>query len=219
MARPRRARPACTHTAIVTQECQEAVVGANAGLAALAEEAQREAVPNIARLLPVARAAGVSVIHCVVTRRADGRGSNHNAALSAYGAKTLSAEPGSHGAAVVPELGPEPSDLVLTPTARPRPDVRYRPRLGPAEPGRDNDRPSRCFAERGDPQLHHGRGQQVLRRRTPERRRRRHPHRLRPSHPQEHPLAPEHRRHHRRTHRDLGAEPGKSIARNSLGPR
>jgi nicotinamidase-related amidase len=105
-------RPA--HTAIVTQECQEAVVGANAGLAALAEEAQREAVPNIARLLPVARAAGVSVIHCVVTRRADGRGSNHNAALFAYGAKTLSAEPGSHGAAVVPELGPEPSDLVLT---------------------------------------------------------------------------------------------------------
>ena len=114
MARPlaELVRPA--HTAIVTQECQEAVVGANAGLAALAEEAQREAVPNIARLLPVARAAGVSVIHCVVTRRADGRGSTHNAALCADGAKTLSAEPGSHGAAVVPELGPEPSDLVLT---------------------------------------------------------------------------------------------------------
>ena len=114
MARPLAELVRPEHTAIVTQECQEAVVGTNAGLTALAEEAQREAVPNIARLLPVARAAGVSIIHCVVTRRADGRGSNHNAALFAYGAKTLSAEPGSHGASVVPELGPEPSDLVLT---------------------------------------------------------------------------------------------------------
>jgi hypothetical protein len=34
------------HTAIVTQECQGAVVGPNAGLAVLAEEARREAVPN-----------------------------------------------------------------------------------------------------------------------------------------------------------------------------
>ncbi|MFZ2242855.1 MAG: cysteine hydrolase, partial [Gordonia amarae] len=43
MARPlaELVRPA--HTAIVTQECQEAVVGTNAGLAALAEEARREA--------------------------------------------------------------------------------------------------------------------------------------------------------------------------------
>ena len=40
------------HTAIVTQELQGAVVGPNAGLAALAEEARREALPNIARLLP-----------------------------------------------------------------------------------------------------------------------------------------------------------------------
>ena len=40
------------HTAIVTQECQGAVVGPNAGMAVLAEEARREAVPNIERLLP-----------------------------------------------------------------------------------------------------------------------------------------------------------------------
>jgi hypothetical protein len=46
------------HTAIVTQECQGAVVGPNAGLAVLAEEARREAVPNIARLLPAARDVG-----------------------------------------------------------------------------------------------------------------------------------------------------------------
>jgi hypothetical protein len=34
------------HTAIVTQECQGAVVGPNAGLAVLADEARREAVPT-----------------------------------------------------------------------------------------------------------------------------------------------------------------------------
>jgi hypothetical protein len=48
------------HTAIVTQECQGAVVGPNAGLAVLAEEARREALPNIERLLPAARDAGVT---------------------------------------------------------------------------------------------------------------------------------------------------------------
>ena len=33
------------HTAIVTQECQGAVIGPNAGLAVLASEARREALP------------------------------------------------------------------------------------------------------------------------------------------------------------------------------
>ena len=41
------------HTAIVTQELQGAVVGPNAGLGALAKAAQRQALPNIERLLPV----------------------------------------------------------------------------------------------------------------------------------------------------------------------
>jgi nicotinamidase-related amidase len=59
------------HTAIVTQECQGAVIGPNAGLAALAEEARRVALPNIIRLLPAARAAGVHVVHCLVQRRPD----------------------------------------------------------------------------------------------------------------------------------------------------
>jgi len=51
------------HTAIVTQVCQGAVVGPNAGLAVLAEEARREAVPNIGRLLPAGRDAGVTIVH------------------------------------------------------------------------------------------------------------------------------------------------------------
>ena len=64
------------HTALVTQECQGAVVGPNAGLAVLAAEARREALPNIERLLPVARDAGVKVVHCLVQRRPDGLGAN-----------------------------------------------------------------------------------------------------------------------------------------------
>lgn len=101
------------HTAIVTQELQGAVVGPRAGLPALAAEAQREALPNIARLLPVARAAGVDVVHCLVRRRADGRGSNHNAALFAIGRRSVDITPDSAGASLLPEFGPEPTDLVL----------------------------------------------------------------------------------------------------------
>jgi nicotinamidase-related amidase len=102
------------HTAIVTQECQGAVIGPNAGLAALAEEGRRVALPNITRLLPTARAAGVRVVHCVVQRRPDGLGSNHNAKIFAIGRGEVNILPGTPGAAVLPELGPEPTDLVLS---------------------------------------------------------------------------------------------------------
>src|SRR5271170_6066508 len=102
------------HTAIVTQECQGAVVGPNAGLAILAEEARRVALPNIVRLLPAARAAGVHVVHCLVQRRPDGLGSNHNAKIFAVGRGEVDIAPGTSGAALLPELGPEPTDLVLS---------------------------------------------------------------------------------------------------------
>lgn len=101
------------HTAIVTQECQGAVIGPAAGLKALAEEARKLALPNITRLLPTARAAGVDVVHCLVQRRPDGRGSNHNAKLFAIGRSGVDIAPGSPGATLLPELGPEPNDLVL----------------------------------------------------------------------------------------------------------
>jgi biuret amidohydrolase len=102
------------HTAIVTQECQGAVIGPNAGLAQLAEEARRVALPNITRLLPVARAAGVRVVHCTVQRRPDGLGANHNAKIFAIGRGEVNILPGTPGAAVLPELGPESTDLVLS---------------------------------------------------------------------------------------------------------
>ena len=101
------------HTAIVTQECQGAVVGPNAGLAVLAQEARREAVPNIERLLSAARDAGVKVVHCLVQRRPDGLGGNHNAKIFAIGSG-VDIAPGSPGASLLPELGPAPTDVVLT---------------------------------------------------------------------------------------------------------
>lgn len=99
--------------AVVTQELQGAVVGPNAGLAVLAEEARRVALPNVARLLPAARAAGHHVVHCLVQRRPDGLGSNHNARLFTAGARSVDITPGSVGATLLPEFGPEPTDLML----------------------------------------------------------------------------------------------------------
>jgi biuret amidohydrolase len=99
------------HTAIVTQECQGAVMGPDAGLKLLADEVRREALPSIERLLPAARDAGVKVVHCLVQKRPDGLGANHNAKIFALGGIDVS--PGSPGAQLLPELGPAPSDLVL----------------------------------------------------------------------------------------------------------
>lgn len=104
-------------TAVVTVECQGGVVGPDAGLVELAAAAQREALPNLARLLPVARSAGVQVVHCLFERRADGMGTNDNARLfSATAAMGTDMTPGSAGASLIPELGPAPEDLVLTRT-------------------------------------------------------------------------------------------------------
>lgn len=101
-------------TALVTQELQGAVVGKDAGLVALAKEARREALPNIGRLLPAARAAGVEVVHCLAQRRPDGRGANHNAKIFAVGRDNVAIAPGSPGATLLPEFGPESSDVMLT---------------------------------------------------------------------------------------------------------
>lgn len=104
-----------THTALVTQECQNGVIGPDAVLRELADEAQRVAVPNIVRLLDAARGAGVAVVHCLAVRRADDRGSNRNARLFVGTRKLgIHIEPGSKAAALLPELGPHPDDLVLT---------------------------------------------------------------------------------------------------------
>jgi nicotinamidase-related amidase len=106
-----------TTTALVTQECQGGVIGPQAGLPLLADEARREAIPNISKLLTAARTARATVVHCLIQRRPDGRGSNNNARLFAA-AKSIPAEltPGSAGASVLPEFGPDAGDLILTRT-------------------------------------------------------------------------------------------------------
>ena len=53
-------------------------------------------------------------MHCLVQRRPDGLGSNHNAKIFAIGRGEVDIAPGTSGAAVLPELGPEPTDLVLS---------------------------------------------------------------------------------------------------------
>lgn len=72
-------------------------------------------VGRLAELCTAARAAGVRVVHATAARRADGAGSNQNARLfMGVRRSPVALEPGSEAVQVVPALGPEPSDLVLS---------------------------------------------------------------------------------------------------------
>jgi biuret amidohydrolase len=102
-------------TAVVTSEVQNGVVGDEAALPVLAEAAQQTMVPNLARLVKAARAAGVEVVHATFARRPDGKGSNHNARLFAGVDKSpVKLLPGSDAVRVIPEIGVSPTDIVLT---------------------------------------------------------------------------------------------------------
>ncbi len=101
------------HTALVTSECQRGVMGDLSALPELAAAAA-EAVPNIARLVEAARAAGVPVLHCTAERREDGQGANSNARLFQYMARAeRKLLPGTPAVEIVPEIKVAPSDLVL----------------------------------------------------------------------------------------------------------
>lgn len=104
-----------SHTALVLQECQVAVIGNRSVLPQLAEAARTRMIPNAARLAKAARVAEVPVVHCLAVRRADARGSNTNARLfMAVRRSPIGLEPGSEGASVIPEIGVEESDIVLS---------------------------------------------------------------------------------------------------------
>lgn len=106
-----------SHTAVITSEVQNGVVGERSALPAIAEAAAAEMLPSLTRLLPAARAAGVQVVHCTAYRRADGKGANSNARLFMGVRKSpVALLPGTSEVEVVPALGPEPEDLVLTRT-------------------------------------------------------------------------------------------------------
>jgi len=104
-----------SRVALVTQECQNGVIGERSVLPELAAIARDTVIPNAALLARAARAAGVPVVHCIAVRRADGRGSNTNARLfMAVRKSPVTLLPGSEDANVVPEIGVEESDIVLT---------------------------------------------------------------------------------------------------------
>jgi nicotinamidase-related amidase len=106
-----------SRTAIITSEVQNGVVGSPSALPALADAAATRLLPNLRRLLPVARAAGVQVVHCTAYRRDDAKGANRNARLFAGVRRSpVALLPGTAAVEVVADLGPEPEDVVLTRT-------------------------------------------------------------------------------------------------------
>jgi nicotinamidase-related amidase len=101
------------HTVLVLQECQRGVIGDLSMLPALATAARATVIPSLARLVPAARAGGVRVVHCLATPRFDGFGRNTNARLFAALGKSRQAIASGAGEPI-PEVAPEPADVVLT---------------------------------------------------------------------------------------------------------
>lgn len=103
------------HSALVTSECQNGVIGPAAALPQLAEAAASTVIPNGAKLCAAARGAGVPVLHCTAGRRADGRGSNTNARLfMAMRKAPRPIELGDTATQVVDEFDVQPGDFVLS---------------------------------------------------------------------------------------------------------
>lgn len=102
------------HTALLTVEVQDNVVGETSILPDLARAATT-IVPNIATLAVAARAAGVPVVHGTAETRPDRLGSSSNARLFAATAKLRPrGAPGPAPTAVLHAgLGAEPGDLVM----------------------------------------------------------------------------------------------------------
>jgi biuret amidohydrolase len=101
-------------TAVVTSECQNGVLGPAAIFPELAAAAA-PAVASISRLVAAARSARVQVLHCLALRREDGKGASTNARLFAAAARSSRPlAPGSDAAGLIPELGGDVRDLILT---------------------------------------------------------------------------------------------------------
>src|SRR5439155_23109033 len=105
-----------SHTALLTMEMQRGVCGDLAtALPNLAEEvAATGVIKNVAKLCDAAREVGVRVVHCTAEFRPDRAGSASNAPLLRMAAReTGHMAIGSGAAEVIPEIGPDPRDLVL----------------------------------------------------------------------------------------------------------
>lgn len=106
--------------AVLTMELQRGVVGEGALMKALVDEVERVGVRDTAgRLCRAARRHGVPVVHCTAENRPDGVGATDNCKVFAMNTRlrretgSTPIDQGTEGARLVPELGPEPTDVVV----------------------------------------------------------------------------------------------------------
>ena len=103
------------HTALVINECQQGVIGAESSLPDLAAAARVEMIPNVAALAAAARRVGATVVHGVAERRKDGKGASTNTRLFQYAARSgVQLTPGTPAVEVVAEIGVAEGDIVLS---------------------------------------------------------------------------------------------------------
>lgn len=98
-------------------ELQRGITGDLAAMQALAKEvAEMGVIGNVARLCAAARAAGASVVHCTAMFRPDERGSKINSRLGAASRKLNGGRLniGEAGAEIMPEIGPQSSDIEVS---------------------------------------------------------------------------------------------------------
>ncbi len=94
------------HTAVLVIECQVGVLGPDSPVADLARSVREGTlVPDLARFLAAARAAGARVYHSTVEA-----GAHESLANSPLGARTRGR--GGVAGASLPELGPDPRDVL-----------------------------------------------------------------------------------------------------------
>lgn len=106
------------HTVVLTMECQRGIIGDLSGFPDLASAALAGGVvANTPRLVRAARSAGIRVLHCTAEHRADGAGGVTNCRMLAGAVAAHAAGggivAGTPGAELIPELGPDPADLVV----------------------------------------------------------------------------------------------------------
>jgi nicotinamidase-related amidase len=92
---------------------QRGVIGDLAGGPLAGAVAERGVIPAAVRVVQAARAAGVRVVHATVALRGDRAGLTINNRIMAMVVKNLEqVREGTPSAELIPELGPEPQDIV-----------------------------------------------------------------------------------------------------------
>jgi nicotinamidase-related amidase len=101
-------------TAVVTVEMQRGVIGDLAGGGPLVQDVEKRGIICAARrMVEAARGAGVRVVHATVALRGDRAGLTINNRMMAMVVKNPDQmREGTPAAELIPELGPEPQDIV-----------------------------------------------------------------------------------------------------------